>query len=306
MALALRTERGPVTRAASLPWSRRLGSGPRAVRWVSIAIILAWSLFPLYWSLNTSLMSTSSALSLPPHFFPSPLTFANYGNILGIGSSVGDLTPVSGFWGSLFNTVVEASGATVLTVLIGILGGYAFARMRFPLKSLLFYVVLAMLTLPAYAALIPLYQLMSQIGLVNTYLGIVLVDTASFLPLAMWILYSYFGTIPMDLEEAASVDGASALKALWHVVLPVARPGIVSAAIIVFLLAWGNFLFPLVLSQSGATEPLTVWITSLEGQHVTPFTLLNAGGILAIIVPLVIVAALSRHIVSGLLSGSRR
>lgn len=87
--------------------------------------------------------------------------------------------------------------------------------------------------------------------------------------------------------------------------LPVARPGIASAGI-VFLLAWGNFLFPLVLTQSAATEPLTVWINSLAGVRVTPFTLLNAGGILAIAVPLAIVATLSRHIVSGLLSGSRR
>lgn len=280
----------------------------RSRLWVlSLTAVLIWTLFPIYWALNTSFMSTATALSLPPHLLPLPPTAANYADILGVTSSAAAaLTPVAGFWHSIANTTIEAAGATILTVLIGILGGYAFARMRFPGKRVLFYIVLAMLTLPAYAALIPLYQLMSVAGLVNTYFGIVLVDTASFLPLAMWILYSYFGTIPIELEEAAAVDGASALKSLWNVVLPVARPGIASAGIIVFLLAWGNFLFPLVLSQSAATEPLTVWITSLEGVRVTPFTLLNAGGVLAIAVPLAVVATLSRHIIAGLLTGSKR
>lgn len=293
------------------PTTRRRARRPLSGRsrlWVlALVAIIVWTLFPIYWALNTSFMSTATALSLPPHFLPLPPLVTNYADILGFASSEATaLAPVTGFWHSIANTTIEATGATILTVLIGILGGYAFARMRFPGKRLLFYLVLAMLTLPAYAALIPLYQLMSVAGLVNTYFGIVLVDTASFLPLAMWILYSYFGTIPIELEEAAAVDGASALKSLWHVVLPVARPGIASAGIIVFLLAWGNFLFPLVLSQSAATEPLTVWITSLEGVRVTPFTLLNAGGVLAIAVPLVIVATLSRHIISGLLTGSKR
>lgn len=273
--------------------------------WLGLVVVMIWTLFPIYWSINTSFQSTASALSLPPHFFPLPLTSVNYQAMLNLGSQ-GGVVQTSGFWLALVNTTIESVWAVAFTIAIGTLGGYAFARMRFPLKSVLFYIVLAVLTLPAYAALIPLYQLMSRLGLVNSYLGIVLVDTASFLPLAMWILYSYFGTIPADLEEAASVDGASTLRTLWSVVLPVAKPGMIAAAIITFLLAWGNFLFPLVLSQTNATEPLTVWIISLEGTHVTPFTMLNAAGVVTIIIPIVIVATMSRHLVSGLLSGSRR
>jgi len=189
-------------------------------------------------------------------------------------------------------------------VLLSTLAAYAFARMKFRGRNVLFYSVLATMAFPAYTTLIPLYQILTRFGLVNTYTGIVLVYVSGFLPLATWILYNYMSSLPVAIEEAGQVDGASRMQVLWHVVIPLARPGIVSTAIITFLFAWGQFLFPLVLSSDLSTQPLTVVIAALQGRHVVPFTLLSAAGVLAMAVPAVIAVMLNKHIVSGLLTGS--
>jgi multiple sugar transport system permease protein len=117
-------------------------------------------------------------------------------------------------------------------------------------------------------------------------------------------MHNYFSSLPADVEEAGFVDGASRMQVLRHVLLPLARPGIVSTAIITFLFSWTQFLFPLVLSSDLSTEPLTVVIAALQGRHVVPTTLLGAAGVIAIAVPAVIGLTLNRYIVSGLLTGS--
>ena len=271
------------------PWARRIG----------VAFILVWSLVPLYWALNISLQTDSQASAKPSNYLPPTPSFANFGALL---SGNGDLA--QSIRQSSVNIFVECASATVVTVLLATLAAYAFARMRFRGRTVLFYGVLATMAFPAYTTLIPLYQILTNFGLVNTYLGIVLVYVSGFLPLATWILYNYMSSLPIALEEAGQIDGASRMQVLWHVVLPLARPGVISTAIITFLFAWGQFLFPLVLSSDLSTQPLTVVIASLEGRHLVPYTLLSAAGILALGVPAVIALILNRYIVSGLLAGS--
>jgi len=274
-------------------------------RIVMILVIFVWSLFPIYWTLNTSMMNLTSADSKPVHWLPLPFTAVNYRDILGIhvhGAS--DLWPQ--FARALINSTVESVGATLLTLIVASFAAYAFARLTFRGKSTLFYVVLGTLALPAYATLIPLYHILGEVGLVNTYLGIVLVYTSGFMPLAMWILYSYFSTIPRELDEAASIDGASRWKVFFGIILPLAVPGLVATAIITFLFTWGQFLFPLVLSSGLATEPLSIWIGTLASLHVVSYTLLAAVGIMAIVIPGLIVVFLNRYIIRGMTQGSFR
>ena len=268
-------------------------------RWFGVAFILAWSLVPLYWALNISLQTDAQVGSRPAHYFPSSPTLRNFHTLLaGSGEIPGQIRR------SALNIFVECAAATVVTVLLATLAAYAFARMRFRGRTVLLYGVLATMALPAYATLIPLYRLMSSFGLVNTYTGIVLVYVSGFLPLATWIMHNYMTSLPVSIEEAALVDGASRMGVLWRVVLPLARPGIISTTIVTFLFAWGQFLFPLVLSSDLSTQPLTVVITALQGRHVVPFGLLSAAGMLAILLPAAIAVTLNRYIVSGLLTGS--
>ena len=271
------------------PWIRRLG----------VLFILVWSLVPLYWALNISLQTDAQISAKPAHYAPPTPSLHNYLSLL---SGNGELPDA--IRRSTANIVIECSVATVVTVVLSTLAAYAFARMKFRGRNILFYSVLATMAFPAYTTLIPLYRIMTTFGLVNTYTGIILVYVSGFLPLATWILYNYMSSLPIAIEEAGQVDGANRMQVLWHLVLPLARPGIISTAIITFLFAWGQFLFPLVLSSDLSTEPLTVVIASLEGRHVVPFTLLSAAGVLAIAVPALIAVTLNRYIVSGLLTGS--
>ena len=273
---------------------KRYNLGQKAI----IAFVCVWSLFPIYWALNTSLMSNANAQSRPAQFFPFPVYLSNYKSLF----SASDLWP--DFSRALLNTVIECVAATIVTIIVAVLASYAFARLQFRFKSTIFYVVLATLSLPIYATLIPLYQIMNQFHLVNTYTGVVLVYTSGFLPLSMWIMYNYFLTIPRELEEAAFVDGATPVAVLLRIMMPLALPGITSAAIITFLLAWAQFIFPLVLTSDNSTQPLTVFMTGLLGRHTVPFTLMNATGILSIVVPAAIVILLNRYIISGILAGS--
>jgi multiple sugar transport system permease protein len=290
----------PAARQVSrLAASRYLRSPGRAL---AIIVILGWSLFPLYWALNTSATTLSAAESRPVHLVPAPLEIGNYQQLFGISGSRSGFA--AQFGRSLLNGTIESGGAMLLTIAIAVLAAYAFARLDFLFKRVIFVSVLATLLLPAYATLIPLYRVMSSLGLVNTYLAVILVYTSGFLPLATWILYNYFESIPRSLEEAAFVDGASWMGALIRVVVPVALPGITAAAIITFLLGWGQFMFPLVLTSDLSAQPVTVIVAALNGQRIVPFTLLMACGMLAAAIPAVIAVALNRFIIQGVTSGA--
>jgi multiple sugar transport system permease protein len=272
---------------------------PSLSRPVGVAFIVLWTLIPLYWVLNTSLQTDNQISSRPANYFPPTPTLQNYATLL-----AGSDDTASSIRQSTLNIFIECAGATVITVVLATIAAYAFARMTFRGRSVLFYAVLATMAFPAYATLIPLYQMLSSAGLVNTYTGIILVYVSGFLPLATWILYNYMSSLPIALEEAGQMDGASRMRVLWNIVLPLARPGIVSTAIITFLSAYAQFLFPLVLSSDISTQPLTVVIAALQGRHTVPYSLMSAAGVVAVAVPAAIALILNRYIVSGLLTGS--
>jgi multiple sugar transport system permease protein len=271
----------------------------RIARWAGFAVVLLWSLVPIYWSLKTSLETEAAANA--QNYVPLHPTVGNYATLL---TRSGDLP--GQIRRATLNIVIECGAATIITIVLATLAAYAFARMKFRGQQALFYAVLATMAFPAYTTLIPLYRIMSDFGLVNTYTGIVLVYVSGFLPLATWVLHNYFTNMPIGLEEAALIDGASRLRVLRYIVLPLARPGIISTALITFLFAWAQFLFPLVLSTDSSTQPLTVLIAALQGRHVVPSTLLNAAGVLAIAVPALLALAFNRYIVNGLLAGSNK
>ena len=216
------------------PWVRRIG----------VALILFWSLAPLYWAVNISLQTDAQAAAKPSNYLPPTPSLNNYIALLSGNSDLSQSIKQSAI-----NIVIECAAATLVTIVLATLAAYAFARMTFKGRKVLFYTVLATMAFPAYTTLIPIYQILTGLSLVNTYTGIILVYVSGFLPLATWILYNYMSSLPIALEEAGTIDGASRMQVLWHVVLPLARPGVISTAIITFLFAWGQFLFPLVLSS---------------------------------------------------------
>lgn len=273
----------------------------------AVILLLIWSLGPIYWSLVTSLTAPNEMMTGTPHLWPPHVTLEHYGKLFG-ASSQSQGNEVQSVWpqfsAALLNSVITSAAATVVTVLMAAFGAYAFVRLRFPGRDTIFMLVVATMAVPAYTVMIPLYRLMISINLIDTYLGITLIYVSAFLPLALWLMRSVYRSLPISLEEAAWLDGASRTYTLVRIVLPLAAPGLIASAILTFLSAWGQFMVPLVFSPSLATKPLTVLIPEFVTRNYVDYGLMNAAGVIAIVPPVILVAFLNRYLVRGLMAGA--
>ncbi|MBY3173987.1 carbohydrate ABC transporter permease [Rhizobium leguminosarum] len=276
----------------------------RMMIWTGVVVLLIWSLGPIYWTIASSVTSSEDFSTRPINFFPQHFTLDHYSRLLGINiARIGGVEVFKQFRAALLNSVVTSIAATLLCVAISSLGAYAFTRLQFPGRKALFVAVVATLAIPAYAVLIPLYQIMIKLHLVDTYVGVSLIYVSAFLPLSLWLLRSVFEALPIALEEAAQLDGAGRLYIFFNIVLPLAGPGLTAAAILTFLGAWGQYLVPLIFSPQ-ATKPLTVLIPEFVTKNFIDYGLITASGSIAIVIPALVVIFLNRYLVSGLLAGS--
>ncbi|TCA13320.1 carbohydrate ABC transporter permease [Rhizobium leguminosarum bv. viciae] len=276
----------------------------RMMIWAGVVVLLIWSLGPIYWTIASSVTPSDDFSTRPINFFPQHFTLDHYSRLLGINiARIGGVEVFKQFRAALLNSVVTSIAATLLCVAISALGAYAFTRLQFPGRKVLFVAVVATLAIPAYAVLIPLYQIMIKLHLVDTYVGVSLIYVSAFLPLSLWLLRSVFETLPIALEEAAQLDGAGRLYIFFNIVLPLAGPGLTAAAILTFLGAWGQYLVPLIFSPQ-ATKPLTVLIPEFVTKNFIDYGLITASGSIAIVIPALVVIFLNRYLVSGLLAGS--
>jgi multiple sugar transport system permease protein len=276
----------------------------RVAIWIGVAFLLLWSLGPIYWTVASSFTPTADFAIRPINFFPENFTLEHYSRLLGINvARIGGVEVFKQFRAALLNSVVTSVGATLLCVAISALGAYAFTRLQFPGRKVLFLAVVATLAIPAYGVLIPLYQIMIKLQLVDTYLGVALIYVSAYLPLSLWLLRGVFEALPLSLEEAAQLDGAGRLYIFFNIVLPLAGPGLTAAAILTFLGAWGQYLVPLIFSPQ-ATKPLTVLVPEFVTKNFIDYGLITASGSIALIIPALVVIFLNRYLVSGLLAGS--
>ncbi|MEW9612506.1 carbohydrate ABC transporter permease [Shinella sp. S4-D37] len=276
----------------------------RLLIWAGLILLLLWSLGPIYWTIASSLTPTADFSVRPIRFFPQNFTLDHYSRLLGINiDRIGGVEVWKQFRAALFNSLVTSVAATVLCIAVSSLGAYAFTRIPFPGRGALFAAVVATLAIPAYAVLIPLYQIMIKMQLVDTYVGVALIYVSAYLPLSLWLLRSVFDALPLALEEAAQLDGAGRLYIFFNIVLPLAGPGLTAAAILTFLGAWGQYLVPLIFSPQ-ATKPLTVLIPEFVTKNFIDYGLITASGSIAIVIPALVVIFLNRYLVSGLLAGS--
>ncbi|MES2432835.1 MAG: carbohydrate ABC transporter permease [Pseudomonadota bacterium] len=274
---------------------------------LGVALLVLWSVGPVYWSFVTSITPPNALVSDNLHFWPQTATWEHYAKLFGAtstsqGNEVASVWPQ--FSRAFANSLITALAATALVVIIAAFGAWAFVRLEFPGRNVLFVLVVATLAIPAYTVMIPLYRLMISMGLIDTYTGVTLIYVSAFLPLALWLMRSVYQAMPLSLEEAAWLDGASKLRAFVQVVLPLAGPGLVACGILTFLSAWGQFMVPLVFSPTLATKPLTVLIPEFVTRNYVDYGLMNAAGIVAILPPMVLVLFLNKYLVSGLMAGA--
>jgi len=270
---------------------------PRAARAIALYAIagagLAVWTFPVVWGLLTSFKTERDVLAYPPVWIFTP-TLANYRDVL-FGSA--SIVP------NLFSSLVVATLATALTLVFAIPAAYAMARLRFPAKKTTGFYVLATQMLPPVGLIIPYYLVLQKIGGLDTYGGLVVIYLTFSLPFAIWLLVSYFEDVPLEMEEAALLDRAGRVRALWHVILPQVKGGIAVTTIFVFLNDWNEFMFAVVLGGN-RVRPVTVAMFNFISVEQTQWARLAAGAMLAMAPVILLGMFAQRHIVKGLTVGA--
>ena len=274
--------------------------------WIGVALLLAWSLVPIYWTLASSITPSTDFTSHPIHLFPVHPTSEHYQRLFGfIVGKLGGVGVAEQFRVALLNSIITSSLATIICVVMSLLGAYAFTRLEFPGRTTIFYAVVATMAIPGYAVIIPLFRIMVALHQIDAYFGVTMIYVSAFLPLCLWLLKGVFDTLPISLEEAARMDGASHMKILSAIIVPIAAPGIAAAAILTFLGAWGLYAVPLIFSPK-ITKPLTVMIPEFAGKNFIDYGLIMASGSIAIAIPCLLVIFLNRYLIAGLLAGSTK
>ena len=268
-------------------------------RWHTIGLTLiaalllsAW-VIPVLWALLTSFKTERDVLAYPPLVFFEP-TLSNYREVLFGASSI---LP------NLVSSVIVAGGATVLTMVFAVPAAYALARLALPAKRAGGFYVLATQMLPPVGLIIPYYLILQKVGALDTYGGMIGIYLTFSLPFAVWLMVSYFEDVPPEMEEAALLDRAGRLRAVWHVILPQVRGGIAVTTIFVFLNAWNEFLFAVVLAGN-RVRPVTVAMFNFISVEQTQWARLAAGAMLAMAPVIVLGLLAQRHIVKGLTVGA--
>jgi multiple sugar transport system permease protein len=264
-------------------------------RYVMLGFILLWCLFPFVWLIDTSLKLGDAALN-SPSLTQGPFGLDNY-------LSVFD----QGFGYNLRNSAIVAGTTTIVCITVGSLAAYAIARLPLKGKVLILSAILAVALFPSVALVPPLYELWRSLGLLNTYPGLYIPYTAFTLPLTIFILTTFYASIPKDLEEAARVDGASAFQAFYKIVLPLAAPGVFAAAIIVFVYAWNEFLLastfaPRDLAAQTVPVAIAAFTGSVEFQR--PIGTITAACVIVTIPMIIMTLILQRRITAGLTAGA--
>jgi multiple sugar transport system permease protein len=261
-----------------------------------IAILLFITLSPLVWVFSTSFKPNEESISFPPKFLPENITFDNYKFVL----------TDPGLVRSIINSFIVSIGSTALSVAVSALGGYAFARFDFKAKNLIMSVILGLFMIPVVINIIPLYTMLSSVGMLNSSLALIFTFQILIIPLNILLLKSYFETIPKDLEESALIDGCSRLGVLRRITIPLSMPGFAIAAVLSFRFSWNEFILPIVLANRPDSMVFQVALYQFISLYRIEWGYLTAGITLAIIPVLVLMLVFQKQMIRGLTLGAIR
>ncbi len=282
--------------------SARRAAG-RVVVYGLVLLVAAWLIGPFLWLFVSSISYQRNLLARPLSFVPPEVTADNYRMVLGLvrfhaENQAAKILP------SMLNSLVVAGVVTVVNLLLGTTAGYAYARFRFPLRTVSLFALLFTRMLPT-VVLIPAYFLMFRaLGLQNSLTGLVIAYCSFTLPFTVWIMKAYFETIPRDLDKSALVDGCNRLQAYYRVVLPVSGPGLVAGGAFTFMLCWNEFIVAQVLNTKLGTTTLPPVIAGMNGQVNVDYSVIAASGFLAAVPAVLLVLCFQKYMVQGLTAGS--
>ena len=268
--------------------------GGRILTYGGPILVIAWTLFPVLWILSLSFKPEATINN--QKFLPDTWTLDNYRTVF----------DTSLFTSALRNSVVISLIATLLSVMIATVAAYAIARLEFPGKKLILSLALAIAMFPAVSLVGPLFDIWRSVGLYDTWLGLIIPYMSFTLPLSIWTLSAFFRQIPWEMEQAAQVDGATPWQAFRKVIVPLAAPGVFTAAILAFFFAWNDFVFAISLTSTNNARPVPAALAFFTGesQFQRPAAAISAAAVIVTIPVIVLVLLFQRRIVSGLTAGA--
>jgi len=267
--------------------------------WIFLLLIVLFAALPMVWMFLTSIKTQLTALRYPPEWIPSTVTFAEYERLLTPTGDTGRLF-LQFFWNSLY----VSAATTVLGVIVAVPAAYAFSRFRFPGRKFMFFAVLFRNMFPAVVFLMPLFILMRFLQLVNTQTSLILTYLTFGLPLSIWLLKGFFDNIPVQLEQAARIDGATRFQAFLLVVMPLSAPGIVATAIYSFITAWNEYVYALTFLNDDSKLTLPVGLQRFFSEYVTNWPGLMAASFLMSVPVVVLFLFLQKYFVRALTEGA--
>jgi len=249
--------------------------------------------FPVIWIFLTSIKTTGEIYAWPPVFFPSKPTLENYRVVL-LGSNLGRF---------ILNSIFVSSLSTLLIIFFGALAGYGIARVNFKYSNIVLMFFLSLSMFPQLAIVPSLFLWFRRLGLINNYFGLIIAYTGLFLPIAIWIMTTYFRTIPLEIEESARIDGCTEIRILWQIIFPLSIPGVTAAGLIVFIFTWNEFFLAMVILSKNLLRTATVGIALYPGEYAFPWELITTATFLAILPLLFLIFIFQKKIISGLTAG---
>lgn len=267
---------------------------PRALLMLFFAAFLALLIFPFLWLVLGSFKNVRELFAVPLEFWPKEWLVQNYAEAMS----------AQPFPLYLLNSLLISAGCTITVIVAASLASYSLARTGIKGKRLILILVLTVSLLPPVTLLNPIYQMLSNLRMLNTRAGLALVLAAVEMPTAIWLLTSFFQAVPFELEESAMLDGASIMGTYTRIVLPLVTPGLFTVSILTFITAWNNYIFASVLNQRTAARTVPVALTMFETESFTPWHLICAAAIIVSLPLVLIVMLMQRRIISGMIDGS--
>ena len=281
-----------------------MNGGRRRDHWVTagavlLGVLTMFTMLPLAWMFLTSIKSQFAATQYPPEWFPSSPSLAEYGRLLSPSSDIG-----RDFLRYMVNSLWVSFATTVLGVIVAVPAAYAFSRFRFPGRNLLFYSVLLRNMFPAVVFLMPLFIMMRWLGLIDTYASLIITYLTFGLPLSIWLLKGFYDNIPVQLEQAARIDGATRFQAFVLIVMPLSTPGIIATAIYSFIVAWNEYVYALTFINDKSRLVLSVGLQRFFAEFATNWPGLMAASFLMSVPVVVLFLFLQKYFVRALTEGA--